>query len=121
MPKGSHRFESIKVNVTPTYPEAIQWTRKYLAIADGSAVYHVAISGTKGSVIGSTLLNGAPGEGQFWIQGGTIIAPLLTSDRPDQMGFWRYPTGGKLRKKIDGTEFKDAELFGTVVSPATSR
>jgi hypothetical protein len=122
MPKGSYGFKSIKLNITPSYPDDIQWTGKYLAIADSpTVIYHVAISGTKGTVIGSTVLNGPGGGGQFWIQGGTIIEPVITSDRPDQVGFWRYPTGGKLRKKISGTEFDNAYLYGTVVSPATSR
>jgi hypothetical protein len=122
MPKGSHAFKSIKLNIAPGFPNNMQWAGKYLAIGDGATViYHVAISGTKGTVIGSTVLNGPSAGWQFWIQGATIIEPLSTSDRPDQVGFWRYPTGGKLRKKISGTEFSNAYLYGTVVSPATSR
>ena len=123
MPKGSFTFKSIKLNSPPSSSYDIQWAGKYLALADSSTViYHVAISGAKATIIGSTVLNGpVSGEVQFWIQGGAIIEPCGTGDLPDEIGFWRYPSGGKLRKKIDGSKFGDGELFGTVVSPATSR
>lgn len=124
MPKGSDTFKSIKLNSPPSFWYDIQWAGKYLALADSpTVIYHVAISGAKGTIIGSTVLNG-PASGievQFWIQGGTIIEPYGTSDLPDEIGFWRYPSGGKLRKKISGSQLGDGELFGTVVSPATSR
>jgi len=121
MPKGSDTFKGIRLDNAPSFPLDIQWVGKYLALADSQTViYHVAVSGTKGKIIGSTVLDGpiAQIEVQFWIQGGTIIVPYGTGDTPDQVGFWRYPTGGKLRKNIDVSQF---ELFGTVVSPATSR
>lgn len=124
MPKGSVRFKGIKLDSSPGFWYDIQWTGKYLAVAASpTVIYHVAINGTKGTVIGSTVLNGPVSiiEVQFWIQGGTVIAPYGTGDLPDEIGFWRYPSGGKLRKKIDGSQFGNSELFGTVVSPATGR
>lgn len=124
MPKGSYGFKSIKLDSAPSYPYDMQWAGKYLALADGGTViYHVAISGGKGTVIGSTVLNGLVSgtEVQFWIQGGTILEPYGTGDSPDEVGFWRYPTGGKLRTHIGAQKFGNAYLFGTVVSPATSR
>lgn len=124
MPKGSYTFKSIKLVGPPSFWYDIQWAGKYLAVSYGpTVIYHVAISGTKGTVIGSTVLNGPVSgiEVQFWIQGGAIIEPYGTGDLPDNVGFWRYPSGGKLRKKLDGSNFGNAELIGTVVSPATSR
>jgi len=124
MPKGSTTFKSIKLEKPPSFWYDIQWAGKYLAIADSSSViYHVAISGTRGTIVGSTLLNGPVSiiEVQFWIRGSTIIEPYGATDTPDEIGFWKYPTGGKLRKTIGGSVFGSAELFGTVVSPATSR
>jgi hypothetical protein len=124
MPRGSYRFKSIKLNSAPSFPYDIQWAGKYLAVADGpTVIYHLAINGTKGTVIGSTVLNGpvAGTEVQFWIQGGTIIQPYGTSDFLNQTGFWRWPTGGKLRRKIDVSKYGSADIFGAVVSPATTR
>lgn len=124
MPKGSYSFKSIKLDSPPSFWYDIQWAGKYLALADSpTVIYHVAISGAKGTVIGSTVLNG-PVEGtevQFWIQGRTIIQPYGTGDFLNQVGFWRWPIGGKLRKNIDATKYGSADIFGTVVSPATSR
>ncbi len=124
MPKGSYTFKNIKLDNPPGFWYDIQWDGKYLAVADSpTVIYHVAVSDAKGTVIGSTVLNGPVSdiEVQFWIQGRTIIEPYGTGDLPDNIGFWRYPSGGKLRKKIDGSQFGNFELFGTVVSPATSR
>ncbi|HEV3092114.1 MAG TPA: hypothetical protein VGX91_11815 [Candidatus Cybelea sp.] len=124
LPKGRHTFKSIKLDSPPSFWYDIQWAGKYLAIAESATViYHVAISGTKGTTIGSTVLNGPVSgiEVQFWIQRGTIVQPYGMSDLPDNIGFWKYPNGGKLRKHIGGSQFGNGELIGTVVSPATSR
>lgn len=120
VPKGSVKFKDIKLNSPPNFSYDIQWAGKYLAIAySRTVIYHAAISGAKGTIIGSTVLNGPVSiiEVEFWIQGRTIVEPYGTSDLPDQVGFWRYPSGGKLRKSIDVSQL---ELFGAVVSPAMS-
>jgi hypothetical protein len=124
MPKGSGTFKSIKLDNAPSFWYDIQWAGKYLALADSATViYHVAVKGSKGTVIGSTVLNGPVSgiEVQFWIQGGTIVAPYGKGDLPDRIGYWNYPAGGKLRKRIEGSLFDGAELFGTVVSLAAQR
>jgi hypothetical protein len=121
VPKGSSNFKSIKLTQRPSSPLNLQWAGKYIALADSSTViYHVTVKGSKGTLVGTTLLNGPVSgtEVQFWIQGGTIVAPYGTGTSHDEVGFWKYPTGGRVRKSIDGSEFDDAELFGTVVSLA---
>ncbi len=124
IPKGSVKFKNIKLDNPPSFWYDIQWAGKYLALADGATViYHASITGGKGTVIGSTVLNGPVSgtEVQFWIQGETMVEPYGTGDSPDEVGFWRYPIGGKLRTHIGAQKFGNAYLFGTVVSPATSR
>jgi hypothetical protein len=121
LPKGSGNFKSIRLSQKPSFPLDIQWAGKYVALADSNTViYHVTVKGSRGNVVGTTVLNGPVSgiEEQFWIQGGTIVAPYGTGSSPNELGFWKYPTGGRLRKSIDGSEFDDAELFGTVVSLA---
>jgi len=121
MLKGSSSFKRIKLTQAPGYSLNLQWDGKYVALAASSTViYHVAVKGSKGTVVGTTLLNGPVSgtEVQFWIQGGTIVAPYGTGNSPDEVGFWKYPTGGRVRKSIDSSQFSDAELFGTVVSLA---
>jgi hypothetical protein len=121
LPEGSSSFKGIKLTQAPSSPLNLQWAGKYIALAaSNTVIYHVTVKGAKGIIVGTTLLNGPVSgiEMQFWIQGGTIIAPYGTGEDPDEIGFWKYPTGGRVRKTIDGSEFNDAELFGTVVSPA---
>jgi hypothetical protein len=121
LPKGSSNFKTIKLDQSPSFPLNLQWAGKYIALADSQTViYHVAVSGSKGSVVGSTVLNGPVSiiEVQFWIQGGTIVAPYGKGDSPHRIGYWQYPTGGRVRKHIGGPQFDDSELFGTVVSLA---
>jgi hypothetical protein len=121
LPNGSSTFKSIKIPQAPSSPLSLQWEGKYIALADSNTViYHVTVKGSKGTVVGTTLLNGPVSgtEGQFWIQGGTIVEPYYTGTGSDEVGFWKYPTGGLVKKSIDASQFDDAELVGTVVSPA---
>jgi hypothetical protein len=119
LPKGSGNFKRIKLTQRPSNPFVMQWTGKYIALADSNTViYHVTVNGSKGTLVGTTLLNGPVSETevQFWIQGGTIIEPYYAlASQPYEVGFWKYPAGGRVRKSLSG-EFVDAELFGTVVS-----
>ncbi len=124
MPKSSYTFKNIRLNRAPGTPLDIQWVGKYLAVADSQTViYHVKIKGSKGTVVGSTLLNGPVSgiEVQFWIEGKTIIDPYGTGNSTDEVGFWKYPSGGKLRSSIDISQYGYAEVFGTVLSPAANR
>ncbi len=121
MLKGSSSFKRIKLAQAPASPLKLQWVGKYIALAASNTVIdHVAVKGSKGTVVGTTLLNGpaSGSEGQFWIQGNTVISPYESGTGPAEIGFWKYPTGGRVRKNIDGSEFNDAEPVGTVVSPA---
>lgn len=122
LPAGSSEFKSIKLTQAASYPGNIQWAGKYLALADSDTViYHVKVSGRKGIVTGTTVLNvpGTAVDGQFWIQGGMIVSPYVMSERSNLVGLWKYPAGGRIRKSISASD--DAELWGAVVSPASSQ
>ncbi len=121
MLKGSSSFKRIELKQPLGYSLNLQWAGKYIALAASSSViYHVVVKGSKATVVGTTLLNGPvfESEGQFWIQGGTIITPYAPGSSTEEVGLWKYPTGGLVRKNIGGTEFNDAEPFGTAVSLA---
>jgi hypothetical protein len=120
MLEGSNKFKKIKLTQAPGSPLKLQWAGKYVALAASNTVIdHVAVTGSKGTVVGTTLLNGpVSGEGQFWIQGNTVIAPYEPGTGSAEVGFWKYPTGGRVRKNIGGTEFNYGEPFGTAVSLA---
>jgi hypothetical protein len=121
LPKYGSNFKSIKLTQAPSVPLDLQWAGKYIALAySNTVIYHVTVKGSKGTVVGTTLLNGPVSgtEMQFWIVRGTIVSPYGAGTGPDEVGFWKYPTGGRVRKSIGGSEFDDAELFGTAVSTA---
>jgi hypothetical protein len=121
MLKGSSSFKRIELKQPLGYSLNLQWAGKYLALAGSSSViYHVVVKGSKGTIVGTTLLNGPlfESEVQFWIQGSTIIQPYAPGSSTEEVGLWKYPTGGRVRKNIDGSEFNDAPLFGAAVSLA---
>ncbi|HXO16605.1 MAG TPA: hypothetical protein VN909_00385 [Candidatus Dormibacteraeota bacterium] len=120
----SHKFTNIKVNQTIGFPRNLQWSGKNLAIAaTPNLIDHVAIAGSKGTVVSKTVLDGPVTaiEVQFWIDGRTIAVPYgAQSDDIYEVGLWKYPAGGKPTKVIQNTQFSN-ELFGVTISPAQSR
>lgn len=106
--KGSGNLTSITLNESITYPVGIQWDGKYVAIGAGSGVetiYQFKISGTTGTVEGSTDLSGATNVIQFWIakpkpkhsQGTRVIAPDYTAG---DVAYYAYPAGGAPSKSF---------------------
>ncbi|MGA7355728.1 MAG: hypothetical protein WBW76_09900 [Candidatus Cybelea sp.] len=99
LPNGWKRFKTIALNQSIGEAGNIQWDGTYLAMADedASTIYQFAISGSTGTEVGATQLNGTNDIGQFWIQGGTVVVP---DDGTGTLGFWSYPGGGSAKKKI---------------------
>jgi hypothetical protein len=120
------KFTNIKVNQTIGFPGNLQWAGKNLAIGTAAApnlIYHVAVTGSKGTVVSKTVLDGPVTaiEVQFWIQDHAIAVPYGTqSDDIYEVGLWKYPAGGKPAKTIQNGQFSN-DLFGVTVSPARPR
>jgi hypothetical protein len=100
--KGSGTLASITLNQTFSYPVGVQWDGKYLAIEAGDGVetiYQFKISGTTGTLEGSTVLGSAVDVIQFWItapkgkhsQGTRVIGPDFTAG---DVAYYAYPAGG---------------------------
>jgi hypothetical protein len=116
VPKGSQTVKSIAVT-TSVLAGSMQWDGKYLAFTDGSGgtIEQLQVSGSSGSIVGSTSLNGTGPVWQFWIPavpkgGGTeatrIIAPTYVSS-DDYVGYWAYPGGGNATKRIGNLQQPD--------------
>jgi hypothetical protein len=120
LPQGSTSFTDLTLNRSIGYPGGVQWDGKNLAIEDVSTdtLYRVKVSGSSGSVVGTTHLSARSHLLiQFWIQGRTIVVPYGTLNREvKKVGFWPYPAGGSPAKSI-GVR-KAAELIGATVSLA---
>ena len=121
LPKGGSTLTTIAVNKTIVYPGAVQWDGKDVAIEDvtDDTLYRVKVSGTKGTVVGTTTFKGPRADEleQFWLQGTTLVMPYGTSNRQmHKIGLWAYPAGGS--PTSDLTVTGSVELFGSTVSVA---
>jgi len=115
--KGSDRLNTIAVDQTLQSPGSVQWDGTYMTVGDNKAqiIYRFTISGSQGTVVGTTQLDGVPGSGlQWWIAGNTVIS---TYWRPTHMFFWSYPAGGNpVSKHAHAGLYPD----GVVVSVAST-
>jgi len=105
LPKGSSSFIDVTMNESFGYGP-IQWDGHEFAIGWSPAhttptIYEVSVSGSKGTVIGGTRLDGAIKrvEGPFLVQSDRVIAPYLPSGEDhgsgvSYVGYWDYPNGG---------------------------
>lgn len=104
LPAGKRKFTSITLDQSIEGPGNVQWDGTDLAVADTSAgiIYQFVISGTSGTKVGSTTLEGSSYVTQFWIQGSTVIGPNYLGSKVGNVEFWKYPAGGNPTKTISG-------------------
>ncbi len=76
---------------------------------DTNVIYQFTISGSGGTEIGSTTLNGAGDVPTFWIKGKTVVAP---DEYNIFVGLWNYPAGGAPTKTLNNFQ----QPVGAVVS-----
>jgi hypothetical protein len=124
--KGSGTLTNIRLSKQLVRPEGVEWDGKELAVEDGgfarkfSAIDRVRISGTKGTVIGTTRLGGLANRGAtFWFQGGNVLTS--GGQQGDRVGLWNYPAGGKVLKLFRGMGIRGESFYGVAVSAAPNR
>lgn len=122
LPKGKSTFTKITLNQTVGFPGNIQWDGSHLTLGDAlyqgnntSAIYQLKISGSTGTILGTTKLAGSEEVFGSWIQGARVVGP---EEGPsfDKVDYWSYPAGGNATKSLTKSF---AGPFGAVVSPAT--
>jgi hypothetical protein len=99
--KGGRDFTSITLDKKLQAPGPIEWDGRHLAVGygelNGSTIYRIAISGSRGNVVGVThLVDPKPlfkTIGPFWIIGNTVVATYAAPDG-FMLGVWKYPQGG---------------------------
>jgi len=115
LPSGAKTFTNVTLNQAIGVAGGVQWDGKYVAVGDQYAdIYQFSIQGTKGTKVGTTPLNGAGRNLEFWIQGSKVIVPYENSS-VGGVGIWHYPAGGASKKVVKGFEYPD----GATVSKAT--
>jgi hypothetical protein len=111
LPKGGSTVETVAVSgASGLTAGSMQWDGTDLAFGAGAGpkLYQIQLSGSTGSVVGSTSLSGAGAVWQFWItnnlgtkkhKGLRVIAPTDFDSAPI-VGYWSYPGGGAATKTI---------------------
>lgn len=106
--KGRKELVPISFDPSIAVRGHIQWDGSYLTIENAGynespRIYQVQISGSTGTVVGTTHLLGAFSAGNSWILGNRVIAPFWTNEYgATKVGFWKYPQGGQpVRVKRD--------------------
>lgn len=103
LPAGSKTANAVTLNQSIVLPGAIQWDGQYLAVGDQvsisgpSKIYEFSISGSSGTLAGTTSLTNSCDVLQFWIDQKRVVASNVCS--PNVM-YFNYPGGGSATKMI---------------------
>lgn len=106
--KGSSGLTQLTLNHSIGSGGGVQWDGKYVAVGDQSnnTIYQFSISGSIGTIVGSTVLGGAYDVVGFWLprthhgaQASSIIGADFgqvnySSTFAGALDYWSYPGGG---------------------------
>ncbi len=90
----------------------VQWDGKYIALGSQlspAAIYQIRVSGSTGTVVGTTPLDEVQVVIGFWKQGSKVVAPDALAG---EINFYDYPSGGDPTKVVGHS----GEPVGAVVS-----
>jgi NHL repeat len=116
---GGRALKSITLSQGVGFPGGVQWDGEYITIGDQvyenrhkAAIYQVSISGSTGTIQGTTVLPGSCDVLQFAIstlgsgkkdqQGSSVIAPDVCQNN---VKFYKYPTRGAATKTLTGFQY----------------
>jgi hypothetical protein len=115
LPSGSGKLQTISLNGTIDFPGGVAWDGSYVAVGDQSyqgmhtsAIYQVSVSGSAGTIEGTTTLTDTCDVLQFAIQTETVVAP---DDCFSSAGYYAYPAGGSPTKTVSGLTYPVAAAF----------
>jgi hypothetical protein len=119
LPSGSETLQTISLSNAVGFPGGVAWDGAYVAIGDQlykgehkSAIYQFSVTGSTGTLEGTTALAGSCDVLQFAIpsggsprkakQGNTAVAP---DDCLSNAAFYHYPAGGSPTKALSGLQY----------------
>jgi hypothetical protein len=109
LPSGSGKLQPISLNGTIDFPGGVAWDGSYVAVGDQyyqgehtSAIYQVSVSGSAGTVEGTTTLSDTCDVLQFAIRTKTVVAP---DDCSTSARYYDYPAGGSPTKTVSGLTY----------------
>ena len=115
--QGETSFTAItirKANIRILY--SLQWASNCLLVASKQYVYKLQISGNVATNVRTTHAIG--GKPHAWVYDNTLIAPYGPGSK--EIGFWKYPKGGKPTKILGQVSGYFKRLDGVTVSALPS-
>jgi len=100
LPVGASKITKISLDLNMERDGPVQWDGTYITVENPMSdpeIYRIAVSGSKGTVVGVTKLGSRVGQYPVhsWIQGNTVIAPDGPTTQNNIVGYWHYPKGGR--------------------------
>jgi hypothetical protein len=129
LPAGGSALQTITLSQNIQYAGQIQWDGQYIAVTTTihPAIEQVQVTGSTGSVVGTTQLTGVGTRAtQSALYRDKVAVPTGTKSRARSTNilFWKYPVGGYPVRTFTGFIGKGhAEITGVAFSlpPKTSR
>jgi hypothetical protein len=117
LPKRSRKVSEITVSGANFRAGAAQWDGAHVDVDASSfgTLYQIALSGSAGTVVGSTVLETGAWVWQFCIpnQDARVVAPVSYGST-EYVGYWSYPAGGTPTRTIDGFTQVDGATVSTI-------
>ncbi len=121
LPIGSGSLHDVTVNGSVHFPGGMQWDGSHVATGDqeykganASAIYQISVSGSSGTIVGTTVLGGSCDVLGFAIASGQVAAPDACEA---DAGLYKYPAGGKRTRTLKGLTFP----IGAAISQPSGR
>lgn len=104
LPHGSTTFQALNLDQTfqGPYGAGVQWAGHDLVVGDNNAdvAYRFSLSGSSGTQVGTTPLNGAADIQQFSIYQGRIIVANQQQEAAGFVKIYGYPAGGNANRTL---------------------
>jgi hypothetical protein len=117
LPRGETTFTPITISNGKLHVfGSLQCASNALLIASKQDVYQLQISGSVATIVRTTHATG--GKPHTWVYDNTLIAPYGPGSK--EIGFWKYPKGGKPTKILAQISGYFKQLDGVTVSALPS-
>jgi hypothetical protein len=127
LPEGASQFSDVGITPYIAYaPGQVQWDGHHMTVQvaakqhkpEDFAIYRLAISDYEATIVGTTRIKGIKHMmGVSWLYGDTVIIPYgIQGVRFPNVGFWKYPRGGRPMRQIRNVAGKFASFSGVTIS-----
>ena len=106
MASGSQSFQTILLNVKPTFSSSLQWYKNELIVSSWTTenssenIQRVKIANGIATIVGTTVLTNGHDKrsvGEYAVDGANIVGP---DENDKYLAMWKYPKGGAATKNL---------------------